>query len=167
MSLPGRRGGRSAHRLRLRCAWAVLACALAAAAAVAGERPRAPPVPPDRLALERVGLPIVWRGRLVNYVFVDARVKLAPGRAVEAVRGREPYLRDALVRAGHQTPFVDRADLSRVDERALDLALLREARRILGPGVVGAEVTAQQPRRRLAPPRPEATAGPAGRPIVP
>lgn len=140
--------------------------ALAAAPASAAESKAA--IPPDRLVLNRVGLPIVWRGRVVNYVFVDARLKLASGRSVEDLRAREPYLRDALVRAGHRAPFTDPGDLARIDERALDAALLREAGRVLGPRVaIAAEVVAQQPRRRTGLPRTGAEAPPQGRPIVP
>ena len=119
----------------------------------------------DRLDLSKVGMPIVWRGRLVNYVFVAARLRLAPGRDGQALHAKEPYFRDALARAGHRTPFVDPSDLSRVDERVLDAALLREAQRIAGPGMVtGVEVLTQQPLRRLPRPRPEAS---ASRPITP
>ena len=138
---------------------------IAASASVAEPKPA---TPPDRLALNRIGLPVVWRGRLVNYVFVEARLKLAPGRSVEALRAKEPYLRDALIRAAHRTPFTDSADLTRVDERAVDAALLREAGRILGSGAaVAAEVTSQQPRRRTGLPRTGGEPAPAGRQIVP
>ncbi len=141
---------------------ACVALALCAAPARAAEPPK--PVV-NRLELNKVGLPIVWRGRLVNYVFVTVRLDLAAGRDGQALRPKEPYFRDALSRAGHRMPFVDPADLSRVDERALASALLPEARRIAGPGWVAAvEVVAQQPRRRLRRPQ-EAPA--AGRPITP
>ena len=146
-----------------------VACLTAAVALALGVAP-ATGAAPDRpmvnaMDLNKVGLPIVWRGRLVNYVFVALRLRLPPGRDGQALRAREPYFRDALVRAGHRTPFVDPSDLSRVDERAVDAAMLREARRIAGPGaVVAVEMLSQQPRRRLG--RPEA-APPAGRPITP
>ena len=141
---------------------ACAALALCAAPAGAAEAPK--PVV-NQVNLSKVGLPIVWRGRLVNYVFVAARLRLPPGRDGQKLLPKEPYFRDALVRLGHRTPFVDPVDLSRVDERALAAALLPEAQRIAGPGLVtGVEVVSQQPRRRL--PRPVA-APPAGRPITP
>lgn len=144
------------------CAAALLVLPPAARRAWAAE-PAKPNI--DRVDLNRIGLPIVWRGRLVNYVFVMARLKLAPGRDGQVLRAKEPYLRDVLVRAGHRTPFVDPADLSRVDERAFDATLLREARAIAGSGlVVGVEILSQQPRRRMSRPPAEA---PAGRPITP
>ena len=118
-----------------------------------------------RVDLEKTGLPIVWRGRLVNYVFVAVRLQLAPGRDGQALGAKEPYFRDALVRLGHRTPFVDPADLSRVDVGALVAAFAPVAARIAGPGAVrSVEVVSQQPRRRL--PRP-AAAPAAGRPITP
>ena len=142
------------------------ACAAAAVlGAACAEAAEAPKPASNRLDLNKAGLPIVWRGRLVNYVFVAVRLQLAPGRDGQALHAREPYFRDALVRLAHRRPFVDPADLSRVDERALDAAFLPEARRIAGPGMVtGVEVLTQQPRRRL--PRPSAPT-PAGRPITP
>ena len=160
----------SLRRMRARPTFrAAGACLTASAALALGVAPAAGAAPEkpvvNAVDLNKVGLPIVWRGRLVNYVFVALRLRLPPGRDGQALRAREPYFRDALVRAGHRTPFVDPSDLSRVDERAVDAAMLREARRIAGPGaVVAVEMLSQQPRRRLG--RPEA-APPAGRPITP
>ena len=147
---------------------AVLAAALTLSATASDPSPAAEPPPKatlDRLDLSKVGLPVVWRGRLVNYVFVTVRVHLAPGRDTPELHAKEPYFRDALVRAGHRTPFVDPADLSRVDERAVVAAFTPEARRLAGPGAAtGVEVLMQQPRRRLGRPPPDAS---AGRPITP
>ena len=165
MSLPPA----AAHaKLAAMRAWLPLAFTLASALALGGAPVRAadtgkPAV--NRVDLNKVGLPVVWRGRLVNYVFVTVRLRLAPGRDGEALRAKEPYFRDALVRLGHRTPFGDGPDLSHVDERAIDAAMLREAQRVAGPGaIVGVEVLNQQPRRYL--PRPGAQA-PQGRPITP
>ena len=100
-----------------------------------------------------VALPIVVDGRLANYVFVTVKVLLNPGVNALALSDKEPYFRDALVRAAHRTPFVIRNDYNRVDEAKLKAALYPEAARIAGPGAVrGIEVVSQQAQHRVASP---------------
>ena len=55
--------------------------------------------------LSPVAMPIVVRGALVNYVFVYVRINLTSGANSVKLREKEPFFRDALVRAGHRTPF--------------------------------------------------------------
>ena len=152
-----------------RVALALMAALAVVGAASAEEHGSKPPPGSDRnLDISAIGAPIVWQGRVVNYVFLTARLKLAPGQELEKLRLKEPYYRDALVRAAHRTPFVDPHDLTRVDERALCAALLREGRRIAGPkAFVGAEVVSQQPRQRVGLPRIGPEPAPSGRAIVP
>ena len=57
-------------------------------------------------------MPIVVDGQLVNYVFVYVRLNLTSGANATRLREKEPFFRDALVRAGHRTPFVARRRLS-------------------------------------------------------
>ena len=100
-----------------------------------------------------VALPIVVDGRLANYVFVTVKVLLYPGVNALALSDKEPYFRDALVRAAHRTPFVIRNDYNRVDEAKLRAALYPEAVRIAGAGAVrGIEVVSQQAQHRVASP---------------
>lgn len=100
--------------------------------------------------LQPVGLPIVSERRLVNYVFVNIRINLTNGANAARLREKEPFFRDALVRAGHRTPFTNAADLSTVDLPRLTAALNREAAAIAGPGQIRSiEVTSQRPRRRI------------------
>ena len=109
-----------------------------------------------------VALPIVWQGRLVNYVFTDVRVDLTPHADAMKLRAKEPFLRDALVRAGHARPFVRPWDFTHVDDKALAQALRPAAERILGPGAVkGVEVKQQTARQQTGlpqKPKPEASA---------
>ena len=98
-------------------------------------------------------LPIVVDGRLANYVFVTVKVLLTPGANALALSDKEPYFRDALVRAAHRTPFVIRNDYNHIDEAKLKAALYPEAARIAGPGAVrGIEVVSQQAQHRVASP---------------
>lgn len=101
-----------------------------------------------------VGLPVIVGGRLVNYVFATVRLVLAPGANVITLRAKEPYFRDALVRAAHRTPFVLPGDLTKLDEAALRRALMAEAARIAGPrAIASVQVTSQTSQRhRVRPP---------------
>ncbi|HYF23129.1 MAG TPA: hypothetical protein VD929_07005 [Caulobacteraceae bacterium] len=99
--------------------------------------------------LSPVALPVIVDGRLKNYVFVTVRLKLTAKADVQKLRAKEPYFRDALVRAGHRTPFVLAADWTRLDEVRLKTALAREAAAIAGAGLVqGVEVVSQQAQRQ-------------------
>ena len=53
--------------------------------------------------LQPVGLPIVSGGRLVNYVFVYMRINLTSAANASRLREKEPFFRDAMVRAAHRT----------------------------------------------------------------
>ena len=104
--------------------------------------------------LQPVGLPIVAKGQLINYVFVYVRLNLNSSANAARLREREPYFRDALVRASHRTPFTLAADYNKVDVPRLTSTLYREASAIAGPGQIRSVViTSQQPRRRISPAR--------------
>lgn len=101
-----------------------------------------------------VGLPIVVQGKIVNYVFVHVRIHLSPFANGIKLREKEPFFRDALVRAGHRTPFTLTSDYGRIDEARLSASLKQEAEAIAGRGQIRAvAVTQQAPRRQVATPR--------------
>jgi hypothetical protein len=111
--------------------------------------------------LSPVGLPIIVGGQLVNYVFVYVRINLASGVNAGRWREKEPYFRDALVRASHRTPFTLADDHQKIDVARLTATLTRDAAAITGPGVVrSVVVTSQAPRRRVPAPRPVPVATP-------
>lgn len=104
--------------------------------------------------VQPVGLPIVVRGQLVNYVFVYLRLNLSATADAARLRDKEPYFRDALVRTAHRTPFIVPGDVNRIDESRLTAAMMREAAAIAGPGAVRSiVVTSQAPQHRLPNPR--------------
>jgi hypothetical protein len=110
--------------------------------------------------LQPLPMPVVINGALVNYVFVYVRLNLTTGANATRLREKEPYFRDALVRAGHRTPFVVPTDYQKVDAGRLTAAMVREAVAIAGPGQIrSAVVTAQTPQKRVSQPKP---AGPSG-----
>ena len=134
------------RRRDLIAASAVLPALVAAAPAVASDK-AAPSA--ASLAISGVGLPVIAGGRVRNYVFVALRLHLGSASTIEAMRAKEAYFRDALVRAGHRTPFVIADDWTRLDEAALSASLMRSAAAIAGRGAVTrVEVVSQAPRRR-------------------
>ena len=100
--------------------------------------------------LQPVGLPIVSGGRLVNYVFVYMRINLTSAASASRLREKEPFFRDAMVRAAHRTPFTLASDLGKIDEARLIAAVTRDAIAIAGPGQIKSVIlTSQTPRRRM------------------
>ena len=134
---------------------------LALAADAAAEKP-------STVQLAPVAMPIVIEGRLVNYVFVTVKLTLAKGAEGAKVRDKEAFFRDALVRAGHHTPFVTPADYTKVDVAKIRAEVMRDAPKFVGPGVVAnAEITKQvsQTKAYLIP-QPPKPGAPAARPQV-
>lgn len=103
----------------------------------------------QNIAVSPVALPIVVNGKVVNYIFVTIRLELAPMANTSKLREKEPYFRDALVRAGHRTPFTLPSDLTRIDEVRLKAVMMREAQVIAGPGAVRAVVLVSQAPKTL------------------
>lgn len=134
------------RRRDLIAASAVLpAAALATPAAASEKSSQAGAV----LNISGVGLPVIANGRIQNYIFVSLRLHLGGSATPESVRPKEAYLRDALVRAGHRTPFTVANDWTRLDAAALSDSLMRSATAIVGRGAVTrVEIIAQAPRRR-------------------
>lgn len=101
------------------------------------------------ISMPGVGLPIIAGGRLRNYVFVSLRLHLGGSATPESMRPKEAFLRDALVRAAHRTPFTVQDDWTVIDVAALSASLVRAAIPIAGRGsVTRVEVVSQAPRRR-------------------
>ena len=101
-----------------------------------------------------LALPVVQQGKLCNYVFVTVRLHLVPEADAETWRSKEPYFRDALVRAGHRTPFVIPGDWMKLDQAALKRSMLTEAIRIAGRNIfTSIEVIRSAPQRWAVPPR--------------
>lgn len=129
--------------------------ALASPAIAAASEEKKPEVG-QYVDLAPVALPIIARGQLINYVFVYVRINLTNGANVPKLREKEPFFRDALIRAAHRTPFTSGQDYLSVDTTKLSAALQRDAQAIAGPGVIrSVVVTSQAPKRRTGVPRPQ------------
>jgi hypothetical protein len=116
----------------------------------AAEKPVAKAGEGNNLDLAIVGVPIVFHGKLVNYVMVRLRLKLTPGADPHRLQDKEPYFREALVKLGYQTPLNPPTDLTKVDEHLLISKMMLACAPIAGPGtVIGIEVSSQQPQTRF------------------
>lgn len=103
--------------------------------------------------LRTVGLPIVSKGELVNYVFVYVRINLTSSASVSKLRDMEPFFRDALVRSAHRQSFTLASDLGKIDAPRLSATLMRDAVALAGPGQIrSVVVTSQASRRRMITP---------------
>lgn len=135
---------------------ALIAAALATVIATPGRAAEpAKPSTDQAVDLSPVALPIVVDGRLANYIFVTVKVVLTPSADSLALRDKEPYFRDALVRAAHRTPFVLHYDYNHIDTARLRAVMLREAAAITGPNIVRDVVVIEQtPQHHVPSPRP-------------
>ncbi len=133
-------------RRSLLTAGTVALAGAAAAPVAASDRPAAAA---PALGIAGVGLPVIDGGRLRNYVFVSLRLHLGGGKTVEQMRAKEPFFRDALVKAAHRTPFTVPGDWTRLDEARIQAALVAAGNAISGRGSIArVEIIAQNPRRR-------------------
>jgi hypothetical protein len=137
----------------LRRLFLAAALGLITAPALADDQP-SPDV--DRaVTLSPVAIPIVVDNQVINYIFVTARVLLTPQADQFALRDKEPYFRDALVRAAYRTPFLLKGDYNHIDEARLKAALWRDAAAIAGPGNVrGVAVVSQTAQHFIRQPQP-------------
>ncbi len=101
-------------------------------------------------------LPIIAGGQVKNYIFLRVRVNLTKSADAPRMRDKEPYLRDALLRAGYRTPFTRSDNYIKVDEAKLSASLAKDAAAILGPGkVASVQVMTQDAQRMTGIPRPQ------------
>ena len=106
---------------------------------------------PDALNvnISGVGLPVISNGRVRNYVFVTVKVHLGPGQTLDGIRAKDPFIRDALVRTAHRVSLAVPGDFTRLNETAINAAVMAIANVVVGPGgVTASEVLIQTPRRR-------------------
>lgn len=130
----------------------VLTAALIAGPAVASEaKPKASPT----VLMSPVALPVVIEGRLANYIYVTLRLQLSPRADAAKLREKEPFFRDALLRAAYRTPLQRADDPNAIDAAKLKAVVLRESAGIAGPGqVTGVQLLRAQPQRFLPKPQP-------------
>jgi hypothetical protein len=113
--------------------------------------------PDPVIKLQSMALPVIVDGRLVNYVFLQSSITLKPGVLVTVFEGKEPILRDAIVREAHTKPFTRPDSYAALDEVRLKASILRETNALIGPGKVATvTIIKQTPRNFIPPPKPTA-----------
>jgi len=138
--------------LRRRLIFALPLLLLAAPAAAEEVKPDSKQVG-QYVDLQPIAVPIIVDDALKNYVFISVRLNLATGADTARWRAKEPFLRDALVRAAHDTPFTLANDLQKIDQAKLKAILMHISTTICGPNVVrSVTVTSEVPSRRARPP---------------
>ena len=138
-------------RLAILAALAALSLAPSVLAQEGGAAPKRNPT----VLMSPVALPIVADGRLINYVFVTLRLGLSPNADAPKLRAMEPYFRDALVRAGHRSPFVRPDNYTVLDDDRLKATVLRDAAALVGPGmVVAVQIVREQAQHYRGLPQP-------------
>lgn len=113
------------------------------------------------IKLQSLALPIIADGRLINYVFVQLSITLKAGVPTTVFEGKEPMLRDALVREAHAKPFTRPDSYVAVDEARLKASILRETAGLIGPGKVAMVTVVKQTPRNFVPPPAQAGGKPA------
>ncbi len=99
-------------------------------------------------------IPIIYNGRIVNYVFVALTLTLTSGTEVQAFKDKEPALRDAIIRAAYRTPFTRADTWKEVDGPRLTGFVMGQCANLFGKGkVASVEIVKQIPRQQLMPPR--------------
>ena len=80
--------------------------------------------------------PVVRNGRLVNYLFINARIQLSPSVDLWRTREKGHFLRDALLKAVHRRSVAaaDRDD--QIDPAATQALITAVARQTLGANAV-------------------------------
>jgi len=110
--------------------------------------------PSSTVLMSPVALPVIVDGRLANYIYITLRLQLAPKADSAKLREKEPFFRDALLRAAYRTPLHRPDDPNALDPVKLRAAILRESAAIAGPGqVVGYQLLRAQPQRYLPKPK--------------
>lgn len=118
--------------------------------------------PDPVIKLQAMALPVIADGKLINYVFVQMTITLKPGVVATIFKGKEPILRDAVVREAHAKPFTRPDSYVALDEARLKATVLREANGLIGPGKIALVTVVKQTPRNFVPP----PAKPGGRASV-
>ena len=103
-----------------------------------------------RIDLSGIGLPVMKEGRVVNFVFIRARIQLNPGLTKADIEAREPFIREGLVRSAYRTPLNSGTEYMAVDPKKFEAVLMREAKAALGANKVrSVELRDQKAQKRI------------------
>jgi hypothetical protein len=71
-------------------------------------------------------------GRLMNYLFVNARMLVAPGKDQWKYREKAHTIRDGIIRAAHRVSFDLNGDYTKLDEQLAEKECIRAANESIG-----------------------------------
>lgn len=72
------------------------------------------------------------KGKLKNYLFVNARMLVGPGKDPWKYREQAHFIRDAVIRAAHRTSFDLKNDPTKLDEKRAAAECLKVANETIG-----------------------------------
>ncbi len=97
--------------------------------------------------LASVGIPVFTGHTIDNYLFLSIKINLTPKGDETKLRDKEPYFRDALVRAAHKTSFAMPGHSDKLDEARFKAVMMQEWAPIAGPGAIASiEIVSQSPK---------------------
>ncbi len=81
--------------------------------------------------LNAMVFPVIVDGKLVNYLFVNARMQVADGKSIWKYREQAHVIRDAVLRATHRKSVHLKGDGMRIDEALAAKVCIEAANEIL------------------------------------
>jgi flagellar basal body-associated protein FliL len=138
---------------------------IAATPAFAKDEKKDEPKAPQSVILDTVVLPVIVKGQLINYVFVSIRLELDPSADGAAVRNKQQYIRDDLVRASYRTPFTLATNYAKLDEAKIKAEIMSYAPSVIGAHAIRLIVITKQVSQKMRTLPPVDTAG--GPPLIP
>jgi hypothetical protein len=83
-------------------------------------------------------------GRLLNYLFVNARIMVGPGKDPWKYREKAHFIRDAMIRASHRTSFGMEGSPGKLNEALAAAECLKAANQAVGEANALVEMTFTQ-----------------------
>jgi hypothetical protein len=129
---------RLSRRLFFAAIIAALSIQPSLAAPPAGEHGAAEPTADEKevarsVQLDGMVFPVFdAKGKLKNYLFVNARMLVGPGKDPWKYREKSHFIRDAVVRAAHRTSFAMKDDMNKLDEKLAAAECLKVANLSIG-----------------------------------
>mgnify|MGYP000459262076 CR=1 FL=1 len=119
---------------------------LCAPLAQAGEAEKTASAPSVQLGA--VAIPVIVDGQIVNYLYLNVKVNLTNPVSESVLRAREPYFRDALIRAAYKTSFAQPGHPTELDEPKFKAAMMIAFTQVAGPNSIKSiDVAPKTPRK--------------------
>lgn len=113
----------------------VVVLGVAPASAADSPKPKTPE-PGTSVEMPYLIAPVVVDGKLVSNAYVSNKVLATSQAAAVDIRDKTPFIQDAFVRDVNAKSIGKQTDPATIDQPALQVRLLADARRIVGAGKV-------------------------------